>query len=151
MNKARYIKVGNTNSPFWRAYWSLIELEAYDTSGKNVAKNKTVTRLKGTAYNTTLVHQNITNGVVFKDNSFSDNIVYGYNGGADQQQLQIDLGKEYYLNQIVVYGRHKGSKDVEARLDGTEIELLNSNKVITRTIRTGMWNDGTYSKEYLLN
>lgn len=152
LNKARYIRVGNNDSPFWRHYWSLIELEAYDDSGNNVAKGKPVTRVHGTQHGNYAM-SNITNGKVFDGGAggrhFHDNIGLGYHGSTNKQELEIDLGSEKYITQIVLYGRYHGS--YIHRLDGTSVKLLDANKNVTRKIMTGMWHDGTYSKEYLLN
>jgi hypothetical protein len=84
-----------------------------------------------------------------------DNIQRGYHGkdALLKHALKYDLGKEYYIDQIVLHNRWwEGSWNkvsVTARMNGTTIELYDANNNRLRTIQTGNWHN-IYSKEYLL-
>jgi hypothetical protein len=84
-----------------------------------------------------------------------DNANSGYHGkdAIMKHAIQYDLGKEYYIDQIVLHNRwHGGTHNnlsVTARMNGTTVELFDANKKLLRTIQTGNWNQA-YSKEYLL-
>ena len=147
-NKARYINVGNDGSNFYNEYWQVSQLVAYDDAGNNISQGKSVKRNKGSEYkNSKKGMETLTDGNIFKNTAPSDNNDYCYLGESPQQ-LQIDLGSEQYISQIVLFGRH--AKDEIDRMDGTIIELLDSDGKTTRKIHTGIWNR-TFSKEYLLN
>jgi hypothetical protein len=179
-NKARYIRVGNMKSidiinrntgkksinnisPLAvKNYWTLIEIRVLDKNGVNVAELKDVTQIYGSPIaNTSPL--NITNGKIFPDSSkpSKDNYLDGYVGGTGTHQLEIDLGIEIDIDAIELYNRYEGRKDenkssptydidIEARMNGTIVELINGNKdIINRTIHTGLWHR-TYSKEYIL-
>lgn len=179
-NKARYIRVGNmksidiinrntgvksTNSDSPLAvknYWTLIEIRVLDKNGVNLAELKDVKQNQGNPTNNT-IPTNITNGKIFPDSSkpSKDNYLDGYHGGTGTHQLEIDLGNEYDIDAIELYNRYIAGKDenkssptydidIEARMNGTIVELINGNKdIINRTIHTGLWHR-TYSKEYIL-
>jgi len=143
-NKARYIRVGNKNSPIAVDYWTLQEFQAYDNTFNNVALNKPVTITTGTPMDNTVPASNITNGNIFNNNpnpqlnvNQTDNWQKGYHGGTGFNELEIDLGSEIYLSQFVLYARWQGN--FTQRLNGTTIELLDNNRVRTNIIFTGLW------------
>jgi hypothetical protein len=161
-NKAQYIIIGNHNKPgLAQEHWSLIEIEVYDVNGMNVIKDIIPTLYMGEI----LDHPdnklaNATDGMIFKDRDFNDNMKYGVHAkpGVMAIALRFDLKKEYYLDQIVIYNRYRG--DLKHRLNGTTIELYdkdaklvdkqpNPNIKPVRTIQTGLWNQND-TKEYLL-
>ncbi len=154
-NKARYIKVGNAiDTKLQEGYWTLIELQAYDHAGNNVALNKTVTLVSGTAYSNSLVSK-ITDGNIFSggsnlssgNNNNSDNSDQGFHGNTGSNVIQIDLGSEIDLAEIVLFNRW--NENYDSRMDGTTIELIGADGVRNRIIYTGLWHR-QYSKEYLL-
>ena len=149
-NRARYIIVGNHKRPDLAIdSWSLIEAEVYDINGVNIAKGKQVSIVKGAGGDTTnYPPSKITDGQIFTNRSFGDNMINGYYGtSALSQGLEIDLGADYDLSQIVLFNRF--SEPISSRLNGTTIELVNSAKIPVRLIQTGIWNN-IYSKEYTL-
>ncbi len=161
-NKAQYIIIGNHNKPgLAQEHWSLIEIEVYDVNGMNVIKDIIPTLYMGEVLeDPTYKLANATDGMIFKDRNFSDNMIYGVHAkpGVMAIALRFDLKKEYYLDQIVIYNRYRG--DLKHRLNGTTIELYdkdaklvdkqpNPNIKPVRTIQTGLWNQND-SKEYLL-
>jgi hypothetical protein len=146
-NRARYIKVGNLDSTIAKDYWAPIELRAYDNSGNNVVQGKPVTVLQGSALNNT-PPGNITDGRIFNSpKELHDNWHLGYLGNAGTNVLQIDLGAEIDLAQIVLFNRW--SENDDWRMDGTTIELFGADNNRNRIIHTGLWHR-QYSKEYLL-
>ena len=99
--KARYINVGNADSPIWNKDWTLIELQALNLVGKDVALKKPVRQLKGAPGHGTKA-SNITSGGIFHSHdNFNDNWRMGYHGVNTQHKLQIDLGKTEYIDKIV--------------------------------------------------
>jgi hypothetical protein len=168
-NKARYIVVGNHNRPDLAiGAWSLIEIEAYDNTGENVIKNKQATIMVGEKLADGYEPGLSNNGIVFtsptdlkitdmfnSEGKMVDNIQRGYHGkdAIQKHALKYDLGKEYYIDQIVLHNRWwEGSWNkvsVTARMNGTTIELYDANNIRQRTIQTGNWHN-IYSKEYLL-
>lgn len=148
-NRARYIRVGNTDSTIAKDNWTLIELRAYDNNGNNVSQGKPVTVLQGRAYeNTNTPASNITDGRIFNSpKELHDNWNLGYHGGPGLNVLQIDLGAEIDLAQIELFNRWNG--DVAWRMDGTTIELFGADGNRNRIIYTGLWNV-QYSQTYLL-
>ncbi len=142
-NKARYIRVGNNvdSAIPYGDYWTITEIEVYDTSGVNVAKNKAVTITVGTAYNSAFPVSNAVNGSAPREDSNY------YHGNTGKNEIEIDLGQEYLIDHIVLYNRY--NEEQSTRLDNTSIQLLDSNKKRNRIIFTGNWYQ-TYSKEYVL-
>ena len=146
-NMVRSIRLGNVGAPLWKTYWTLIECEAYNYAGVNVARGKPVVLLHGKADEGT-VPQNGTNGKIYNGHhDLHDNYPHGFHGGHDQCQIQIDLGAEHELSTIVLYNRWNSS--VDWRMDGTIIELLDQHGRLLRKIPTGIWHR-QYSKEFLL-
>jgi hypothetical protein len=147
-NRARYIRIGNAleSGIARREYWTIKEVEVYDFEGTNVAKNKPVTVLKGSANfpgdSNWAVPGNIVNG----DSKVND--IGDYHGSAGENELEIDLGQEYDITQINVFNRFHDQ--YTQRADNTSIQLLDKNKVRNRVIHTGNWYQ-VYSKEYILN
>lgn len=148
-NKARYIDVGNKGSDHWNKEWTLIELEAFDHEGNDVAEGKDVEHLEGTRYDNKQDVKSITDGKIFNSSSSSsDNAGNGFHGKNDRQKVRIDLGSEVYLSQITLHNRYNSDKS--NRMNGTILELLDADKNVVRKIFTGTWKH-TYSKEFLLN
>jgi hypothetical protein len=146
-NKAKLIKVGNLDPTIAKDHWTLIELRAYDHAGNNVAQGKPVSIVQGSAYGGT-PPGNITDGRIFNaPNQLHDNWNLGYHGNPGINALQIDLGAEIDLAEIVLFNRWDASYDW--RMDGTTIELIGADNIRNRIIHTGLWHR-QYSKEYLL-
>ena len=163
-NKARYIVVGNHNRPDLAiGAWTLIEIEAYDNKGENVIKNKPAVQMIGDKLADGYGPDKSNNGIVFtsptnmydSNSKMVDNANSGYHGkdAIMKHAIQYDLGKEYYIDQIVLHNRwYEGlwnKMSVTARMNGTTIELYDANSTLLRTIQTGNWHN-IYSKEYLL-
>ena len=149
-NKARFIRVGNTDPLIGPVqYWTLIELRVFDHTGANVALNKSVSILQGSALDSRFVANNITNGKIFDNPAGpSENMLLGYHGCKDGiNQLEIDLGAEMDIFQIQLINRWHGG--VSERMNGTIVELLDAQKNKIRSINTGIWLS-IYSKEYIL-
>jgi hypothetical protein len=147
-NIARYIRIGNklTSGIDSVDSWTIHEVEVYDSTGINIALNKGVAVISGqTAYpnnNEWGIAANITNGNAKALDGDS------YHGNADKNhELEIDLGQEYDIKQIIVHNRYHSSYVTHA--NNTSIQLLDKNKNVNRVIFTGNWLH-TYSKEYLL-
>jgi hypothetical protein len=146
-NIARYVRVGNKlkSGIAHYDYWTIKEVEIYDSSGTNIAFNKPVTVTDGKTHhpndNNWGLPGNITNG------SAKDVDNDSYHGGTGTNELEIDLGKEYYISQIVIFNRYNGQ--AEHRANNTSIQLLDSNRNVNRVIFTGNWLQ-CYSKEYIL-
>jgi hypothetical protein len=146
-NKARYIRIGNRllSSVPKRDHWAIKEVEVYDQSGTNIAKNKTVTITAGnTLYPDNAdwgIPGNIVNGKATTDD---DDCYHGITG---DNELEIDLGAEYDITQINVYNRYNNEQALRA--NNTSIQLLDANRNVNRVIYTGNW-DKAYSKEYIL-
>jgi hypothetical protein len=150
-NKARYIKVGNKDDVLAQDYWTLIELRAYDRAGNNVALGKPVTIKEGTTYGGT-PPGNITNNKIFTNpkanpNARQDNWNLGYHGNPGTNLLQIDLGEEIDLSQIVLFNRWNPS--IFFRMDGTTVELIGADNKSNRIIYTGLW-DKDFTKSIFL-
>jgi hypothetical protein len=151
-NKAQYIIVGNYKRPDLAVVgWSLIEIEIFDITGVNIAKDKKVTKVIGERLdNNDYGPENITNGIIFT-NGLVDNIINGYHGldtdGSNSHALKIDLGSEYYLDNIILHNRY--NQTLSTRLNGTTIELFDKDNKLLRTLQTGNWYC-IYSKEYTL-
>ena len=149
-NMARYIRVGNklTSGINSEEYWSIREVEVYDFSGNNIALNKPVTVISGKSINSDDTDwglpENITNGNALA----ADKDCYHGDISKDHE-LEIDLGKEYNIYQIIIYNRYE--RNYTTRANNTSIQLLDStpNKNVNRVIFTGKW-DGLYSKEFNL-
>ena len=156
-NKARYIIVGNKNrKDLAIGAWTLVKIEAYDNTGVNVIEGKPTKKIEGEPANSTFKPENTNTGTVFSTaTNMTDNADRGYHGKDEIvfHALEYDLGKEFYIDQIVLHNRwHGGTHNnlsVTARMNGTTIELFDANKKLLRTIQTGNWNQA-YSKEYLL-
>jgi hypothetical protein len=164
-NRTRYIRVGNKFSENTQInivdYWTLLELQAFDYSGNNVAENKPVTITAGKNVGASWSSpSNITNGLVGIRDSIDANILY--HGDVGVNELEIDLGQEYDLSQIVLFNRpaptdvfnSTKSTDLNVlagseRLNNTTIQLFDKDKKLVRRIYTGIWYT-TYSKEYIL-
>ena len=150
-NMVRYIRVGNklTSGINSEAYWTIHEVEVYDLSANNIARNKPVTVISGrTEYpndNNWGSPSNITNG----NATISDSDYYHGNASKDHE-LEIDLGQLYSIGQIIIYNRNVNPIDkISNRANNTSIQLLDSNKKVIRTIFTGNWYS-IFSKEYIL-
>ena len=163
-NKARYIVVGNHNRPDLAiGAWTLIEIEAYDNKGENVIKNKLAVQMIGDKLADGFGPDKSNNGIVFtsptnmydSNSKMVDNANNGYHGkdAILRHAIHYDLGKEYYIDQIVLHNRwYEGlynNMSVSARMNGTTIELYDAKNTLLRTIQTGNWHN-IYSKEYLL-
>ena len=148
-NRARYIRIGNKEVPELRQdYWTLIEAKVYNSDGINIALNKSVSILEGTAYdNNASPPGNITNNIIFPNNVQSDNWNLGYHGNPGVNVIQIDLGANNYISQIELYNRWNA--DADWRMNGTTIELYDESGVRNKIIYTGLWHR-QYSKTYLL-
>ena len=155
--KARYLIVGNKNrKDLAIGAWTLVKIEAYDNTGVNVIEGKPTKKIEGEPANSTFKPENTNTGTVFSTaTNMVDNANSGYHGKDEIvfHALEYDLGKEFYIDQIVLHNRwHGGTHNnlsVTARMNGTTIELFDANKKLLRTIQTGNWNQA-YSKEYLL-
>ena len=145
-NSVRFIRVGTRYNGLnaRKNYWTIRELVVYDIEGNNVALNKPVKINAGSALSPSKP-ENIVNGR-FVDRDDWHNDYHAINNN-NMNELEIDLGQEYNLEQIVLYNRHH--HEWSDRLNGTTIELLNKDKLRTRLIHTGNW-DHAFSKEYLL-
>jgi hypothetical protein len=165
-NRTRYIRVGNTFTENTRInkvdYWTLLELQAFDYSGNNVAENKPVTITAGSTHNGTWSKpENITNGMIGgRDNTGIIEAKAFYHGSTGDNELEIDLGREYDLSQIAIFNRSPDDGvfsstgtisgiGASERLNNTTIQLLDKDKNLVRRIYTGVWY-ATYSKEYIL-
>ncbi|NDB61928.1 hypothetical protein EB001_26340, partial [bacterium] len=148
-NRARYIRVGNTDATLRKDSWTLIELRAYDHDGTNVSQGKPVKILQGSAYSMqNSPPQKIVDGRIFDNPAEpSENWWNGYHGLGGVNQLEIDLGEELDLSQIELFNRW--SPTITSRMDGTTVELVGADRTINRIIYTGLWHE-QYSKEYLL-
>jgi hypothetical protein len=148
-NKARYIRVGNTDGTLRKDYWTLVELRAYDQNGNNVALGKPVRILQGNAYSMLdAPPQKIVDGQVFDSPAaLHDNWNKGYHGNPGLNVLEIDLGEEVDLSQVELFNRWNA--DIDWRMDGTTIEFIGADGNRNRIIYTGLWHR-QYSKEYTL-
>ncbi len=138
--KAQYIQLGNDIKMDIdkKDYWSISEIIVIDDTGTNVALNKTPTKIKGTSLNTTS----------YPLSAAVDGTIYTtyYHGGTGDNLIEIDLGEEYNLIQISLWGR--GDTDgwrYKDRLDGTHVTLLDKDRNILRTYHVGSW-ENTYNK-----
>jgi hypothetical protein len=146
-NRARYIRIGNKQVPELRQNsWTLIEAKVYNSDGVNIALNKPVAILEGSATNGT-APGNITNNQIFPNNAQADNYNLGYHGNDGINVLQIDLGGNNYISQIELYNRWNA--DVDWRMNGTTIELYDESGARNKIIYTGLWHR-QYSKTFLL-
>ena len=154
-NKTRYIQIGNNhwgNSArlSWSShvnprYWAISEVQAFDKNGKDIALRKNVKQLKGVAYgNGSYPPSAITNGIIRGANPGQ----YFHGGGnSEETLLEIDLGAEYYIKNIVITARWNGS--LTERQNGTHIETFNSAKQSLNFVQTGQWwNDLTKHIEF---
>ena len=143
-NKVRYIQVGNNLSTgSWSKDWAIAELEAFDHNGKDVALKKPVKLLKGVVMNGSNPGA-ITNGNIIT-NTWNH---YFHGGGTNTQTLlEIDLGGEYYIKNIVLTSRWVIA--YTERQNGTHVETLNSNKERINIVHLGnFWNDFTKHIEF---
>jgi hypothetical protein len=146
-NLARYIRIGN-NTDLRHDFWTLIKAQVYDSDGNNIALNKPVSILQGSAFSSKSPASNITNNTICYGNNknMSDNWELGYHGSTGINVIQIDLGANNYISQIELYNRiHNDGY----RMNGTTIELYDESNVRNRIIYTGIW-WGQYSKTFLL-
>lgn len=147
-NVARYVIVGNKlkSGIDSQTYWTIHEVEIYDSSGTNIALNKPVTIISGkTEHPNTSVWGlpgNITSGHAKNEDT---DFYHAYD--KTDNELQIDLGKEYDIKQIIIYNRWNWN--ATERANNTSIQLLDSNRKVNRIIFTGNWNQA-YSKEFML-
>ncbi len=147
-NKARFIRVGNTDASIRKDHWTLIEIRAYDHNGNNVVVGKPVKILQGSAWENRTPPNRIADGAIFNaPNVHHDNWDRGYHGNPGLNVLEIDLGAEIDLSQIELFNRWNA--DFDSRMDGTTIELVSADGNRNRIIYTGLWHR-QYSKEYLL-
>ena len=146
-NRARYIHIGNKEVPELRQdYWTIIEAKVYDSAGINIALNKPVSILEGSAIADT-IPGNVTNNLIFNNNTQGENMNLGYHGDRGINVLKIDLGTNNYISQIELYNRWNA--DVDWRMNGTTIELYDESGVRNKIIYTGLWHR-QYSKTFLL-
>ncbi len=147
-NKARFIRVGNTDASIRKDYWTLVEIRAYDHDGNNVVVGKPVKILQGSAWENRTPPNRITDGAIFNaPTALHENWDKGYHGNPGVNVLEIDLGAEIDLAQIELFNRWNG--DIDWRMDGTTVELIGADGKRNRIIYTGLWHR-QYSKEYLL-
>ncbi len=141
-NTARYIRVGNNvpSSIPRKDYWTIQEIEVYTKDGTNIAKNKPISITAGSQLDNWSAANAVNGEAPRADNNF-------YHGNTGANELEIDLGQEYHISQIVLFNRyHDGLSD---RMDNTSIQLLDKDKKRNRIIFTGNWLHA-YSKEYTL-
>jgi len=145
-NRVRFIRVGTRYNGLnvREHFWTPRELVVYDIEGINVALDKPITIIEGSALSPSTPENIVDGWFPNGDNWHGD---YRADGGNNINELEIDLGKEYNLEQIVLYNRQ--NLEYSKNLNGTTIELLNKKKNRTRLIHTGNW-ENTLSKEYLL-
>jgi len=148
-NKARYVRIGNdlsgTNLKL-EDYWNIASVKVYDINGKNVSDNKPVTIVAGSKDPSSAIPNIITipTANFVKSTGYNENL---YLGGQGKNALQIDLGQEYHIKQIIIWGRWW--LDWYYRLNNTSIQLIDKDGVtVKNTIYTGTWE--TWSKEFNL-
>ena len=141
-NKVRYIQVGNTKSTVgWDKHWSISQLEAFDETGKNVAFRKPVESIKG-QYLPNRPPASITDGII----QATEHGQY-YHGKYGKSLLEIDLGKEYYIKNIVLTSRWSGEHSESQ--NGTHIETFNSKRESINLVHLGSsWQDLTKHIEF---
>jgi hypothetical protein len=144
---ARYIRIGNTDMPYWHDAWTIIEAEVYNNNNVNVARGKTVKFIKGSAQLGTSAG-NVVNGKIFNGRGqLHDNWSNGIHGVNGHHEIEIDLGKEQVIDHIILYNRWSDGSDW--RMDGTHIKCYDSAKRLLKTINTGLWHR-QYSKTFTL-
>ena len=129
----RYIQLGNTDGNDWDRYWSIGEVRLVAKNGANLALKKPVKLIKGTPYNGSKVSAITDN----HQHTNTTNRFYHSGGKNERTLLEIDLGKEYKLDElkeIQVMSRWHGH--FWKRQIGTHVETLDSNKKrVTYSIR----------------
>jgi len=138
-NKTRYIQVGNNRFGntvnHWNKDWSISEVQAFDKNGTDIALRKPVKQLKGVGHAQHLFPPScITNGIIRGHHHQH----YFHGGGSNEQTLlEIDLGAEYYIKNIVITGRWHGG--LAERQNGTHVETFNAAKQSINFVQTGQW------------
>ena len=105
-----------------------MEVQAYDTSGKNVAKGKKVTKIKGTTDNYTSKPGNITNNIYISD-SDAHSWMSANSSNKEEQMLEIDLGKNHDIQTIQVWFIDYIENDDYPRGLFTHVETFNDKKI----------------------
>ena len=152
-NIAKYIQVGydpsfgitNNNR------WTINQVNAYDISGSDVAKNKPVTKIIGSGSYRDIPPSFINSYTLNASQGYFPDVFYESKDNT-AQILEIDLGKNYTLSSIDIFGR----EDYAERCTGTFIKLLiddpkdNTKKVTVKTIYTGYWTRNVKNKFLVL-
>ena len=148
-NKVRYIQVGNTksdmrrqdNTHVWHPSWAITLLTAYDENGTLVSNGKPVKRLAGTPQTRWGAPSVITN------NKIDDAEAGTYHNMKGQSLLEIDLGREYYIKNIVLICRWW--KPFTEHQHGTHIQTFNQARKSINLVHFGnSWNDLTKHIEF---
>ena len=159
-NVARYIQVGydpindtltpNFVDPATNKIrgWTIAQIAVYDTNGKEISRNKNVTKIRGGPSLNDGLPSLIANQLVA--NKF-DNYYQATDNNA--HVLEIDLGQEFNISLIEIFSQF-GTAQLLAT--GTFIKLLidspnKQDKITTRTINTGYWTDFVMNKSFILS
>jgi len=144
-NKTRYIQVGNTKattafgSKSWHREWSISALEAFDENGNNVSIKKKVIIKSGIPHRDWKDPNKITNNIIGNKNNST------YHNTSGRSLLEIDLGKEYYIKNIILTSR----LDKSERQNGTHVETFNADRQSMNIVRLGnSWNSYTKHIEF---
>jgi len=138
-NKTRYIQIGNNRfgitGGHWDRYWSISEVQAFDKNGTDIALRKPVKQLKGVGLDQNRFPPScITNGII---RGYENNQYFHGGGSNEQTLLEIDLGAEYYIKNIVITARWNGG--ITERQNGTHIETFNAARQSINFVQTGQW------------
>ena len=153
-NRARFVRIGNDlpGTNIGLDYWNITSVKVFDISGNIVSDDKTVTIAAGAQWiDDSGVVQSGEPSIITKPvptfNKTTGNYIDLYQGGAGVNALIIDLGQEYNLSQIIIWGRYLPAW--YQRLNNTSIQLIAEDGVtVKKTIYTGTWE--TLSKEFYL-
>jgi hypothetical protein len=131
----------NPHETVWNKDWSISLLTAYDENGNLVSNGKSVKRLAGTPQPGWGAPSVITNNKIDHGSQST------YHNMIGQALLEIDLGQEYYIKNIVLICRWFG--EGAERQNGTHIETFNQARKSINIVHLGnSWNDLTKHIEF---
>ena len=153
-NKARYVRIGNdlSGSITLSKYWNVTSVKIFDMSGNNISDGKSVTIVAGAPWkNSSGVPVGNDANIITKEKPTFVNSTYHYQylyqGGEGGNALKIDLGKEYKISEIIIWGR--AYPTWYQRLNNTSIQLIAEDGItVNKTLYSGTWE--TLSKEFYL-
>jgi len=130
LNKyVRYIQIGNKyalQNKIAKGEWAIVQFDVFDQNGRNISLRKSVRKLKGTRYNSSIKPANIVNGLGRQTNNWYQGWLSNTTSKYDEQLLEIDLEGNYQISHIRVWNRWDNS--TAENMNGTHVELFDSKK-----------------------